>query len=680
MATYYFRNAGTNWNTAANWSLTDGGPANGAVPLAADTAYFTSNSGNCSTSANAVATNVVFSGVGAGNYSGTFTLNHNLTSTGGGGSITLSATMTTAGSGTLVVGSATTLTSNGCTWVPNLSIGIGTYTIADSWTINGNFISRDTNSGSTLALGTNNISVKGNLTLSQTTANLNQTGTGGIILNGTGTQTWSQPAYNGGALRTNLTISNANVVVSGSVGYGSQTLTATTSATTTGSTIFLNAACTLNTSNITWNNVTTTGAVTYTLSSALNVSGTLNIANSVTTFNGSTINFASLTMNTGTVQVNGSSNWVANATGTITMTGNSTLSITGNFTFNAGAGTVTIPTGSNLRFSGASSTGLPSNINILYTSGNIVFQQGSTFTVNAGAGSPTVTMPGVIFNNVIFGASSSPAIVLGSDIVCEGGTFQCGLSGTISLVINGVGRTVYIGNAQLSNFYTVAAGGTISGTANFVVSGAGNATWQHAGTPPKISNNITFNFNGTMTFYDFSTAAAGYALQLNAGTYTWISGKAVAYDSNNRRGRGGIFLNLTGATLIGFHKAVGFGYVTILGGATITMDQFFNGSPTCFLKVASSSATNYTITFQDRLERISNFVRVSNCTVTNRQQLLLLNSRGNGGNNIGVRYVNSLANSEPQKSTVANTYLTGAGEVAYLDGGLLTDPNSVYSF
>ena len=48
MPTYFFRNTGdTNWGTATNWSLTDGGGATGQVPLATDIARFSNNSGNC---------------------------------------------------------------------------------------------------------------------------------------------------------------------------------------------------------------------------------------------------------------------------------------------------------------------------------------------------------------------------------------------------------------------------------------------------------------------------------------------------------------------------------------------------------------------------------------------------------------------------------------------------------
>ena len=47
MANLYFRNVGTAWDTATNWSLTNGGGATGTVPTSADVANFTVNSGNC---------------------------------------------------------------------------------------------------------------------------------------------------------------------------------------------------------------------------------------------------------------------------------------------------------------------------------------------------------------------------------------------------------------------------------------------------------------------------------------------------------------------------------------------------------------------------------------------------------------------------------------------------------
>lgn len=94
MATYYFLNTGNqNWNNGANWSLSDGGTpgAPSAFPTSSDDAYFTSNSGNCTVSSSSACANLVCSGVGSGNYSGTLTLSNALAVH---GNTVLSATMT----------------------------------------------------------------------------------------------------------------------------------------------------------------------------------------------------------------------------------------------------------------------------------------------------------------------------------------------------------------------------------------------------------------------------------------------------------------------------------------------------------------------------------------------------------------------------------------------------------
>jgi hypothetical protein len=46
-ADLYFRNAGTDWATAANWSLLSGGVANGIEPTSIDNVFFDGNSANC---------------------------------------------------------------------------------------------------------------------------------------------------------------------------------------------------------------------------------------------------------------------------------------------------------------------------------------------------------------------------------------------------------------------------------------------------------------------------------------------------------------------------------------------------------------------------------------------------------------------------------------------------------
>ena len=140
MPSYYFRSTGsTAWNLASNWSLTDGGLATGAVPTNADDAFFSNNSGNCTlNAASLVCKTLIFSGVGAGNYSNTFTLANPITVS---GNVTLSATMTISGINLLTVNATAILTSNGKTWTGGLTLSgtSTTQTFGDNWQINGSF-------------------------------------------------------------------------------------------------------------------------------------------------------------------------------------------------------------------------------------------------------------------------------------------------------------------------------------------------------------------------------------------------------------------------------------------------------------------------------------------------------------------------------------------------------------
>ncbi|MCX7590339.1 MAG: hypothetical protein N2255_01795 [Kiritimatiellae bacterium] len=51
-ATYYYVASNGDWDTAANWSLTSGGPGGAGIPVTGDTAIFDGNSGNCTCDAN----------------------------------------------------------------------------------------------------------------------------------------------------------------------------------------------------------------------------------------------------------------------------------------------------------------------------------------------------------------------------------------------------------------------------------------------------------------------------------------------------------------------------------------------------------------------------------------------------------------------------------------------------
>ena len=229
MATYYFRNVGTDWNTASNWSTTDGGGADGAVPTAADDAYFTSNSGSCTIStASRVCKTLIFSGVGAGNYANTFTLNNTLTVS---GNITLSASMTFSGTSTITVNTTSTLTSNGKTMTCNLTLtgASVTVTLGDNVTIDGNFsLGAQTITGNTLYVGggliqtaagiastfNSNIELIGTGNITSLSSNASFIGTGNLTINTSGTYTITLLTIYGN--NRSLIYTTGNVVCTGS--------------------------------------------------------------------------------------------------------------------------------------------------------------------------------------------------------------------------------------------------------------------------------------------------------------------------------------------------------------------------------------------------------------------------------------------------------------------------------
>lgn len=230
MASYYFRNAGTDWGTAANWSLTDGGGATGAVPLVTDDAFFSNNSGNCTIQiTNKVCKTIDFT-KGTG-YTGTVTRTTNLTIA---GNITLSSGMSFTGAGNFAcTATGSTLTSNGCSFNGYLVLNSSTYTLLGNWVIT--------------TLNTTGAAVNINKTTTETLTCTNGIlnaggclGTAKIILTG---GTWSNPGS--GGIANDLEI-NGNHTISGTVKKTGGILLYTSGTTTGASTpiISFTAACT----------------------------------------------------------------------------------------------------------------------------------------------------------------------------------------------------------------------------------------------------------------------------------------------------------------------------------------------------------------------------------------------------------------------------------------------------
>jgi hypothetical protein len=121
MATYYFRNVGTAWGTATNWSLTSGGGATGVVPTSADTAIFDVNSTACTVNVLGVCSSINFT-----NYTNTITMTNGISVW---GNITLFSGMTIGGSGGLTINANSTISPNSKVWPNNITVSGTTSTI-----------------------------------------------------------------------------------------------------------------------------------------------------------------------------------------------------------------------------------------------------------------------------------------------------------------------------------------------------------------------------------------------------------------------------------------------------------------------------------------------------------------------------------------------------------------------
>jgi hypothetical protein len=343
----------------------------------------------------------VFSLESTGTWSGTSTLQNNLTFNAGAATITLSGTLNyntgtltytsgtiSAGTSTLTCSAATTFNTSGMNWANITLSGSSTYTLSSqlnltgTLTISANAIFSGAFNIATGALttsgATQGITLSGNITASGlwtstsstsftwsgafdiTADSFLKTGAGSItlprsvVITNTSTfQTNSSSMFSSGGvtwrtggLTTTTTLNGStkiiltggtwsagagtlnnncdlagNVTISGTVNYGTNTLTYVSGTiTTTGSTLNLTANCTLNTpsANMTWNNITVGAGVTVTITNAF-TAGTLTLPNGAATFAGSGFTVGTLT------------NTALGITRTHTFASSQTYNITGRF-------------------------------------------------------------------------------------------------------------------------------------------------------------------------------------------------------------------------------------------------------------------------------------------------------------------------------------------------------------
>jgi len=336
MPNRFFVNGGVdnNWGTIGNWSLTSGGAGGLSVPTTADDVFLDASSPNCTVNASDRVA-LTFNSTG---YTNTVTNTFRITVS---GAITIGAGTLWAGNEYIHGNVTATHTSNGNTLRNFWLSGVATHTLADNFTV-GNF--RFGNGGNSTVVNANQISMTGNLDLSQASSGI-LSGTTTLIMTGTGSVLLMSST---GTIRNNLTFNTSGTITIGTGTFrysgGTMTYTAgTVNASNATLTITTNST-TLDVSALTWGAVTLTGILTLTLTTDLRTSGLTSLGSSTSALvlNGSKI-FAGggMARPATTGGVSGTTEIVLSGTGTVNGTATTGV-ILNKITIDAGAGTITV--------------------------------------------------------------------------------------------------------------------------------------------------------------------------------------------------------------------------------------------------------------------------------------------------------------------------------------------------
>jgi hypothetical protein len=260
------------------------------------------------------------------------------------------------------------------------------------------------------------------------------------------------------------------------------------------------------------------------------------------------------------------------------------------------------------------------------------------------------------------GSTSGVAFNGASNITCNGVVcpFALILSGTITL-----NDDLYFSNfftassvaTTINNFNIYCMSGILDGDAN--ISGTSTFYFKSNSTWSTLYSGFQFRLNtiidcDTLTLPTLTNRYASYAV----GTIRYVRGKF------NKNGR----FRVTGScTIIDFNKAL-ISFIQTDNSPTITMNEFFSGSPSIVTNINSSNINaSYTIAFQDGFEKIAKFVNINNCTLSKPLQLLVTTNSPKSSTNKGIRYINQSPNGISKGKPSVNLTTFGAG-------GLLADP------
>jgi len=385
----------------------------------------------------------------------------------------------------------------------------------------------------------------------------------------------------------------------------------------------ITSATTITSNGVVWNNLLSFfgSAITYTLADNLTVTGNIVLSGtSSSTFTGNTLYIGGDLTVTTTVTIFGTTEFVFNGTGTWSHTTTGLIRV--NVTINT-TGTLTIGTNIYLR---------QSILTYIANTGTVV-TTGSTLNITQ---TSTLNTSGMTWNNISFTGGTQ---TLTSDLNCQNLT-------NTSVTINGLFNVNVSGNLT-------ANGITLIGTATIVLIGTG--TWTATNGSNTFRIPIIINTNGIISLPNSLYHESGL---------TYIKGTVKSNNTTITFGGG------TVTTLVNLHKLI-FKNVIIGASTTITMNEFFSGSPSLVTNISSTGTTsNYTIAFQDGFEKIAKFVDISGCTLSKPLQLLVLTNSKKNSRNSGIRYINQSPNGIAKGEPSVNLTTFGAG-------GLLPDPTNL---
>jgi len=600
----------SNWGTSTNW-------LEGAVPTAADDVVFDATSPACTVNAsNRACLTINFT-----NYINTITMTFGINVS---GNITLGSGMGVGGAGFLAFNNVSaTYTSNGFTW-PNefrfISSGTSkTYTLASNCSFSGAV--NNVGSGflvTTFITGGFTISCSGTLSVTGTQQLFGGSGTGVTFKMTNGTLGGASGFGLGGASANIIIDSGANTVtISGVIQFtgSASTFTYTSGVVNAlGGTLGIGNSVTLNFgSGVKWGVISVNaayGSGTIGLSNdlwcnSLDVTQSLLSAGVdrniyLNTYSGDRDVTAPFSQSLiGLIFNGGSSNA---SSGTISHTGNNAWRI-----IEIDMPLVTI----------TSSTFVLGGLNhalgmFKITSGTIVPPTTLSIIKGSAARNFSITAPGIVWNNVSMGIAGGVfnTFTMTEDLIVSR---SLTLTGTTATSINGFNIWV---NAGLIISNTV---GAVGGA---IINLVGTGTWVHTTGSMTFSQPVVIDTGGTITI-------SGTVYK--SGNLRYTRGKIRLINSN-------FIIPTTSSGWVNMHR-IALDTVTITGGTTQTMNEFFRGRPGKFCVVRSSNTTNVSITFTNGFEKFARWVLPSNMTITQRGQVKLLSSKGNrNSTNLGFTY------------------------------------------